>query len=93
MKYACLISALALALCASDCDAEEGQKKTPPAKAKAAAATESKPEEKLKHIDTEDVSGRDSRAGDQAVGDAWESYDQNTGLPNVVQSDKDYELQ
>jgi len=88
MKYAVLAGALAFTLCAGVCEAEEG--KVDNASAPAVATEEIKSGSGLKHIDTGDnLEEPVTQVGTMSPG---ESYDENTGVPNVTESDSEMEL-
>ncbi len=88
MRYIWLASAVTFALCAGTiCDAEEQKAKSGGAQT---VVTEESGKPGLKHIDTS-VYGNGEKAEevvDQVgVMPRGKSYDRNTGLPNVVPSD------
>ena len=78
----------ACAVCGDVCDAEETKKAPITAEE---AVMDDKPAPKLRHLDVGSAGEPDSAA--QKPMEQWESYDQNTGLPNVTQSDSTYELE
>ncbi|MCX5678261.1 MAG: hypothetical protein NTY76_04040 [Candidatus Omnitrophica bacterium] len=83
MRYAVLAGALAITLCAGICEAEDGKVKN--ASAAAVITEETESGTGLKHIDTGDSSEEPvTQVGTMGPG---ESYDENTGFPDVVESD------
>ena len=96
MKYVYLVSALACALCVGICDADEPQKNSPAAQTVVINET---PESQtgVRHIDTGDSSGggraRDYGAGENRQMEQWETYDADSGLPDVVPSDASGQLE
>lgn len=92
MKYAVLMGALAFTLCAGVCEAEDD--KTKNVSGAVATSEETRGGTELKHIDVGDDS--DTRAEEPVtqvgVMSPGESYNPNTGFPDVVQSDSDMDL-
>lgn len=97
MKYAVLAGALAFALCAGICEAEDGKVK---AASTAVAAETAEFEEGtgngtgLKNIDLGDDSEDrlEEPAAQVGIMSPGESYNENTGIPDVTESDSDMEM-
>lgn len=93
MKYAVLMGALAFMLYGGVCEAENGKVENAPVDAEVSEEVEEGTG--LRHIDVGDDS--DSRVEEPVsqigVMSPGESYDENTGLPDVVESDSSMEIQ
>lgn len=93
MRNAILVAGIFFALCMNVC-AEEETKKDAVAKDKEPAAEENV--KGRKHIDVnlppEDDTGKGSGEKERGVMEPYESYDENTGMPNVVKSDEEGNL-
>jgi len=88
MKYMVLAGALAFSLCAGVCEAEDGKAQGSSGQTAVAESTGSG--SGLKHIDLGDnVEQNVDRVG---VMEPGQSYDENTGMPDVVNSDGDMNL-
>ena len=83
MRYVILAGALAFTLCAGVCGAEDGA--TENASAGAAITEEAEGGTGLKHIDTGDRA--EEPVTQVGVMNPGENYDDNTGFPDVVESD------
>lgn len=92
MKYLLLAGALMFGVSATFVCAEEAQKKTGTVVVEETAPSGA--EDNLKHIETGPVSEADEAPSSRPRPmQEWESYDQNTGLPNVTESDAAFEYQ
>lgn len=92
MKYMVLAGVLAFALCAGICEAEAGKVKDA---STAAVEEETENGTGLKHIDAGDNPEDRLEEPVTQVGimNPGESYNDNTGLPDVTESDSDMELE
>lgn len=89
MKYAVLAGAMALTLYAGVCEAQDLKTKEAPDQASTAQAQAPR-SDKLKHVDLgENVEQNVSRVGVMPPG---ESYDEDTGIPDVTGSDQGMNL-
>lgn len=90
MKYVALAGALAFTLCAGVCEAEDGKAKD--ASGNTAVTQETSSSKGLKHIDLgeDDYERPVTQMGTMSEG---QSYGDNTGFPNTVESDSDMNLQ
>lgn len=90
MRYAFLISALSCAFCLFTglSDAEDAQNKKAVAKT---VVVDENPDSRIKHIDVDEPSGGASEkeygVNSERPMPGWEEYDENTGLPDKVESD------
>ena len=93
MKYLCLVIVLVFGLWVGSCAADDAQKTT----AAKTVVTEENPDSKMKEIDTGNGGGNPIKEGygvdQQRTMPAGQTYDENTGLPNTVESDKAGELE
>jgi len=96
MRYMVLAGVLAFALCAGVCEAEDGKVKN----ASTVITVKTVEEETesgagLKHIGLGDnpEDRAEEPVAEVGVMSPGESYDENTGFPDVVESDSDMELQ
>jgi hypothetical protein len=88
MRYAVLAGALAFTLCAGVCEAEDG--KVENASEAAVVTEEAGSGAGLKHIDVGETPEEPvTRVGVMSEG---ESYNSNTGFPDVVESDSEMEI-
>ena len=94
MRHLFFMSALMWAFCSTAVGSDD------PAKGSAApktAVVEEKADENLKPINTSNPRGvspeNDYGVNRERPMEQWETYDQNTGLPDMTPSDSSYELQ